>query len=257
MQRGANEDGQGFFVVENMYVTLIRSDGDMSRSLADAITNSQTQAIDASLIPRTASNTPITEKADYAWFFSDTHEQIAPFYAQLKEFTLSHMNNVMSKRLAVFCGVEVKQPSADIQEGLTQLVIWLAAGLRKTWELMQRGGKQNAGTEANRGHLPLIGWTVHGHDWRFYLAWLNDPAASSIVCSPIVSPLCLRTLIYCEQNKVVVNLPMLDVSTKTYLGVFTLLNLLRRVEEYGRSTYWPWLRDEVLDPLLQLSHEAS
>lgn len=87
----------------------------------------------------------------------------------------------------MFCGVEIKQPSADVQEGLAQLVIWLAAGLRKMWELLEAGRARRGGGEP-KDPLPLIGWTVHGHNWRFYLAWLKDPAASSTVCLLGVDP---------------------------------------------------------------------
>ena len=37
----------------------------------------------------------------------------------------------------MFCGVEVKRPAGNADEGLAQLAIWLAAGLSKTWELRE------------------------------------------------------------------------------------------------------------------------
>lgn len=41
---------------------------------------------------------------------------------------------------------------------------------------------------------------------------------------------------------------MLDASTKDYLGIFKLLDLLKRVEEYGRTIYWPWVKNSILLP---------
>ena len=42
---------------------------------------------------------------------------------------------------------------------------------------------------------------------------------------------------------------MLAVDTSDYLGIFKLLDLLRRVEEYGRDVYWRWLKEHILVPL--------
>lgn len=43
---------------------------------------------------------------------------------------------------------------------------------------------------------------------------------------------------------------MIDVSTGDQLGILKLLDLLKRVEKYGRTVHWEWLKDVILLPHL-------
>jgi hypothetical protein len=43
----------------------------------------------------------------------------------------------------------------------------------------------------------------------------------------------------------------IEVGTNDIYGIFKFLDLLLLVEKYGAELYWPWLRNYVLEPLMQ------
>jgi hypothetical protein len=77
------------------------------------------------------------------------------------------------------CGIEVKPTNRHQNESVLQLAIWFTARLARIEELGklakaestgERGG--GAGIVDTEDPLPLVSWTVVGHDWRrFYIAW--------------------------------------------------------------------------------------
>jgi len=46
-------------------------------------------------------------------------------------------------------------------------------------------------------------------------------------------------------------LPLIEVGTNDIYGIFKFLDLLLLVEKYGAALHWPWLRNYVLEPLMQ------
>lgn len=177
-----------------------------------------TQAIRQDLLPQLNSKIVIQKKADYAWSFSSQHPTVGKWYHRLslagQGLSLSQITDSFSKRIALYCGVEVKRSGGDDQESLAQLCIWLAAGVRKLDELRKSvDGKAPAtaipadksmnieesqveiGSTANVASgnamgdklvdvLPLVGWTVQGHTWSIYIAW-KGPNGS--VCAFLLS----------------------------------------------------------------------
>ncbi|KAL9123725.1 MAG: hypothetical protein Q9217_006874 [Psora testacea] len=310
---GGDENNWSFEVVHPLMSHAVSAHGERLFKVISI----QTQAINPSYLPHINASIPVQKKADFTWAFSESHRHLTPYYGRLslagKGLALSQMSDTQTSKLALFCGVEVKRSGGDADEGLAQLEIWLAAGLRKFQELGKMARRQPARehkTQSQREHntqsqtdhntrcrmegmemeveqimsltlqqgtdgvpmgqtqiqsqpqepspgpyqtpesqqkaspsaeqpatpkpppptsLPLIGWTVRGHDWRFYLAWLRDPTTSS--------------------STNVVSLSSLNTSTDSYLGIFTLMEILRRVEKWGREVYWPWV-EEILRGLL-------
>lgn len=109
-----------------------------------------------------------------------------------KGLLLSQIADTYQQRVAIFCGAEVKRSGGDDLESLAQLAIWLTAGLRRGTTLQVVGNREvdqftpanpiqfknkpllNPGLgEGPKDHktMPLLGWTIHGHDWCLYLAW--------------------------------------------------------------------------------------
>ena len=37
--------------------------------------------------------------------------------------------------------------------------------------------------------------------------------------------------------------------TRSTFGILKLQDLVRRVKQYASDVYWPWVRDEILQPL--------
>jgi hypothetical protein len=64
----------------------------------------------------------------------------------------------------MFAGLEVKAPDGNEDVGVTQLAIWLAAGLNSIQELQNRAGMTGA-------LLPMVGWVITGHSWKLYIAY--------------------------------------------------------------------------------------
>ena len=128
------------------------------------------------------------------------------------------MTDSYQKRVALFCGAEIKRSGGNDQESLAQLAIWMAAGLRKMNELRNDARSSQAlNTQSPSGNsvqqqeltsrednshqfehapeqgseampepiMPLIGWTIHGHSWSTYLGWIESDEKT--VCHALFS----------------------------------------------------------------------
>ena len=167
------------------------------------------------------------KKADFAWFYSEHNEVVRRYYNSLslggQRMTLSHSTDTFNSRTLPFCGLEVKSARGDSSEVLAQLSLWISAGLRKMKELYEKThsdspslssqlesqfgpaearnstlGNQPIAISAtlepvthNRTSepelLPLLGWTVHGHEWKLYAGWIKDFTTSDTVRFPALS----------------------------------------------------------------------
>ena len=80
----------------------------------------------------------VEKKADFAWYFSPRNPVVQEYYEALSNrgdrITLSQMEAPFTSHLTLYCGVEVKTSTGDVEKGLAQLVLWLSAGLRKNAE---------------------------------------------------------------------------------------------------------------------------
>lgn len=171
----------------------------------------------------------INKKADYALIFSPRHPEIAEIYRPLlrKGYNLSQMTDTHTKRLVMASVAEIKPANGNCVEALAQLATWFASGFTKIRELNLEAGE---GVVIN-DLPPMIGWTVVGHDWRTYMACdlENDGERVVSMVGPLVG---------------------LSASTNSIWDIFKLLALMEGVKEYARGAYWPWLKKNVLEPLL-------
>ena len=78
--------------------------------------------------------------------------------------------------------------------------------------------------------MPLVGYTIVGYRWDFYIAYGQGNKETDDVY--ILGPL-----------------PRLNIGTQSYLEAFRLLKFDERVKNWAKSTYWPWFRDRIMEPL--------
>ncbi len=134
------------------------------------------------------------------------------------------MTDTHTKRLAMASGAEIKPANGNSVEALAQLATWFAAGFTKIREL---NIDARSGVEMDE-LVPMIGWTAVGHDWRTYMACDLEMDGKRVVS--MVGPL--------------VGLP---ASTDSFYDIFKRLALIK---VYAREVHWPWLRKNILEPLL-------
>lgn len=190
----------------------------------------QTQTINPHILPITPKNYRVQRKADYTFSFHRNTPQVSDLYNKLNLAglgdTISQTMDANTKRLALFSGIEVKQENGGKDEALVQLAIWLAAGLENLRRLGELGQK--------RPYLckelhPTVGWTVIGHDWHTYIAYMANQDGRDTF--NVVGPWRVAA-----------------ADTRDVYGVLKLLRLVKRAAEFASNEYWSWLKDEVLTP---------
>ncbi|KNG84678.1 hypothetical protein ANOM_006987 [Aspergillus nomiae NRRL 13137] len=192
----------------------------------------QTQAIDHSLLPRTPHQVLVNKKIDFTIAFALRDRRVKAVYdafiSASPDQTVSQTTDPFTKRVALFSGTEVKQSDGSSMEALVQLSIWLAAGLEKLLQLRNLQGQEF-------DLLPTVGWTVIGHEWNLYVAFRG----------------CFE-----GQDRIYIDGPteVLSATTRTYYGIFKLIDLVHRVSVYAEEVYWPWLSAKILMPLNTAGH---
>ncbi|KAL4885946.1 hypothetical protein BJY04DRAFT_119748 [Aspergillus karnatakaensis] len=185
------------------------------------------QDIDPAFLPRLLS-TVTTSRVDYTFAFSRRDPQVHEVYHNFRntspDETISQTTDPFTQRVALFSGFAVKDSNGGNTEALVQLAIWLSAGLEKLSELQALSAKPD-----NSELLPAIGWTVIGHDWKGYIVFrgCHEGKDRIYVDGPIES---------------------LSASTRTYYGIFKLINLFRKLALYAEEVYWPWMKAGILLP---------
>jgi len=159
--------------------------------------------------------------------------------------TISQTTDAYTKCIALFSGLEVKQSNGVNTEALAQLSIWLTAGLEKTRLLGASSGQTSRIDQLQ----PMIGWTVIGHDWHTYIAFRAIHEGQDRVVITLL-PTCNHNELICGIKYVEGPIESLTASTRTYYGIFKILDLICRVSQYAGDVYWPWLRDKILEPML-------
>ncbi|KAK3064660.1 hypothetical protein LTS18_005166 [Coniosporium uncinatum] len=140
---------------------------------------------------------------------------------------ISHTTDPYTKRTALFSGLEVKRPGGNIEEAEAQLSIWLAAGLEKTRRLAVSSKEQHTLDQLQPG----VGWTIVGQDWHTYIAYKVSENGR-------------------EKTRVLGPIDALAANSRSYYGIFKVADLVKRVAVYGQEVYWPWLRDDILKPMV-------
>lgn len=122
--------------------------------------------------------------------FNASHLDVYRLYCRVSfgglNIPLSPMTDDYTMRCAAFAGVEVKTAAGNTGEGLTQLAVWMAAGLNNLQMIREMGGRRRMeDAEGRLGLLPMAGWVVHEHHWNFYAGYTNieEGDGKKVVCS--------------------------------------------------------------------------
>ena len=172
-----------------------------------------------------------TKKTDWALSFSPEHPDVEPEYEALntekRAPKLSQMNNELTASLILYSATEIKIPRGNETEARAQLFTWFQAGVSRLRQLLK---KVDEGISDPRPTLPLVGWTVTGDRWEFYIAFGdgNNEEDPVIILGPMRPLLCQMV---------------------TYFDVFKLLRLIERMKHWARTIYWPLYYSSVIKPL--------
>lgn len=166
-------------------------------------------------------------------------ETFKNFWNAFPDQTVSQTTDPFTKRVALFSGIEVKQSNGGNTEALVQLAIWLAAGLEKLHQLHNLHVEESDTCDL----LPSIGWTVIGHDWNLYIAFRGCFEGQDRIVSRAHTN--SHTTLTFHWQYVDGPIESLCASTRTYYGIFKLIDLVHRLSLYSQEVYWPWLRSEI------------
>ena len=165
----------------------------------------QSQVVESSYLSADKkSGKRLERKADFTLSYSHESPGFAKLYARLlpHNSTVSHVSDAFTKTTALFAGIEAKPADGDKSEAEYQLSIWMAGSLRKKAELARIAGLPDTTL------LIEPAFVVVGHEWYFYLVYLQSKGAVHVL----------------EHG---------SCSTSSVSGVFKLLRVLRNVIEYG------------------------
>jgi hypothetical protein len=168
-------------------------------------TFSQSQVIESSYLSTDKkSRRRLERKADFTLSYSHESPGFAKLYARLLPYNsaVSHVSDAFTKTTALFAGIEAKAADGDKSEAEYQLSIFMAGSLRKKAELARKAGLPDTTL------LIELAFVVVGHEWYFYLTYLQSNGAVHVL----------------EHG---------SCSTSSVSGVFKILRVLRNVIEYG------------------------
>ena len=133
------------------------------------------------------------------------------------------MNNTLTSRLVLYSAIEIKILTGNEQKAQAQLFTWFQAGVTRLRKLLKKAG-------ATGPTLPYVGWIVIGKRWDLYMA-IGDGIL--------------------EGDPIIILGPFEDCQCETlsYVGAFKLLQLIERVKDWARDSYWPWYQDKIIEPL--------
>jgi len=127
---------------------------------------SETQTISSDVILKG----PIFRKIDYIPVFNLAHPTVGRYYDRISfdglGISLSQMGDAHIKRLASYCGIDVKKESQGT-EARAQSATWMAAGFSRIRALEALAGMAPQNLE------PLLGRTVIGYVWAVHIAYWN------------------------------------------------------------------------------------
>ncbi|KAF1808816.1 hypothetical protein P152DRAFT_210105 [Eremomyces bilateralis CBS 781.70] len=203
----------------------------------------QSQRVQTNFLSRTASNALIERKTDYVLSYSHKDPATSELYEKLARNgmrdRLGHTRDSFTKRTALFSGIEVKPSDGGHAQAELQLSVWLAASLRNKARLVETA-QRFASTGAKEGTasetqdcvkvFPEPGATIVGHDHQIYYAWIDSDENTTNVGPD----------------------DRLSASTRSVRGAFLLLDLYKRILQYGSagSQYKNWFFGDVLQQLV-------
>jgi hypothetical protein len=126
---------------------------------------------------------------------------------------------------------ETKRAVVDEDEGCVQLGVWIVAHFARLRQLVRNRNVGDAGREGQvrLPALPLV--MCQGHDWKMMVAEaVVDPNAGTGA----------------DDFRVVILRDLRLGSTDTVLGIYQLVEAVRRLARWVDEEYRPWLEREAL-----------
>ena len=158
------------------------------QALTDRPSFRQSQQIDPALLPIAKNSLArINKKTDYTFCFSCGDPEVFELYQQVSlgghGYEIGPTTDAFTKRTILFSGVEVKSNDGGKQEALAQLAIWQTAHLEKIKQL--RYFATDGDVDFSNRLLPIVGYTVVGHDWYTYIVYRSEDGVVS--CAIVVN----------------------------------------------------------------------
>ena len=137
-------------------------------------------------------------------------------------------------------------------EATAQIALWLAASLLCREQLLVAVDPDR---RRAMGHLPLLGWTVVGHNWSLYLTYmegLTDNSDRVVVRRRLY--FLLHTLLslwlrsYADSiylKRVLEPIDGLVMHTRSIYHIFKLGELIRRIKWWESESYWSTLQSDL------------
>lgn len=176
------------------------------------------QIKDQSLLPASAAGLATQSKmVDFAIVLDTRSDKLLAkrVYAKLRHEDLTAINHTPAEHVRfspIAVSIETKRAAIEEDVANAQLAVWVSAHFRWLRRLSD--------TASTLPTLPLV--MVQGHEWKLMLAELQDDSEIRIF-----RHLSLGT-------------------TRSVLGVYQLVASLRRLAEWAKDAYRPWLEENVL-----------
>ncbi|KAK2810211.1 hypothetical protein FQN50_003181 [Emmonsiellopsis sp. PD_5] len=191
-----------------------------------------------SLLPTFSGHPFAFKKVDAAVVLSTSNTEVGPLDEEIvtrhPELHFSQSDDATMARLFQLAAVETKSPDGSYYGASMQMALWLAAGLEKLRLLRVEAaatGDEEAVEDANL--LPYPGIVVVGQAWYLHLATKE------------------------ADGTVVIHGPWMMGDTTNLWGIFRLVAALETIRTWGEDTYYPWLRDRILEPLARETVDSA
>jgi len=182
---------------------------------------------DVTLLPRVAGGVPMQSKmVDYALILEtwspDLHEGVIKTLRSEGKPSINHtgMESVRFSPIAV--SIETKRGTIEEDTANVQLATWVSAHFARLRQLLN--ARKDVEDEHDLPVLPLV--MVQGHQWRLMFAHSRMGAQ--------------------EEQKILIFGPLLLGCTDMMLGIYKIVEAVRRLAQWVDKDYKPWFEKEVL-----------
>lgn len=177
------------------------------------VLNIQNHSVDTNVLPKLPPGIKTPKRSEYAFGFSDRNRIVKEILQKIKgidpKIAPSVTTTPSSRNMLLFGALEAKPGSGDFVEAFTQMCLFLSAVHQKYIFL------------TGEAPPPLPGIIVIGHEWAIYISWLHDLKVH--IHGPI---------------------EVARASTRSYQGIFRILDLIGRLNSYAEDVLIPWLSEK-------------
>ncbi|KAH0565616.1 hypothetical protein GP486_000974 [Trichoglossum hirsutum] len=167
------------------------------------------------------------KKVDLVLAMSPRNPSVSTTCAKLRKANplvrISQFVDAFLSRLVIPVFIEVGEAGKDYLEASLQLGIVGSAGLS---QLERLGRTLVPKWKEEPVMLPMLGWTVIGHDWKLHI-------------------ICQLKFPGFEQSGTVVYGPYDSGGTGSHFHIFTLLRVITMVVKWMEDVYWPYFSEMV------------